>query len=91
MDSIITDFERRRVTAGNALRKDSIDGGVGVDDGTTQASGTRTPLAMKSGLPTTAGGLSTTQANERVATLPNTTVGMISAWESMAERDSTQL
>ena len=58
MSSIISDFDRRRATAGDVERKNSsiIDAG---EEGTTQASGHRTPGAL-------------IYMNERVSSQPNT-------------------
>lgn len=74
MSSIISDFDRRRATAGNDPRKGSID-----DEGdiTTQA----TPLAMNSLEPT-----SLAYANEKVTTQGYS--ADFTAWESAAGRDS---
>ena len=77
MSSIISDFDRRRATAGHDARKGSID-----DEGdvTTQA----TPLAMNSLEPT-----SLAYANEKVTTQGYS--ADFTAWESAAGRDSAQL
>ena len=74
MSSIISDFERRKATAGNNTRKGSI---VDIEDGTTMASGNRTPGALFYG-------------NERVSTQPNTAhAAGISAWGEMSNNTNT--
>ena len=62
MTSIISDFDRRRATAGNETRKSSVDHEA--EEGTTQASGNRTPIAGTNSVRP----INLTYANERVAT-----------------------
>ena len=63
MTSIISDFDRRRTTAGNETRHQSSIVDPEVEEGTTQASGLRTPIIATSTRP-----INLAYANERVAT-----------------------